>query len=609
MCGIVGYYGKRNVPEVVLNGLKTLEYRGYDSSGMAFAGKNGLSIIKSVGKIKELEEKFKNNPINGTVGIGHSRWATHGVPSEVNAHPHIDCKNKIAVVHNGIIENFMELKNELIAKGHKFVSDTDTEVIVHLIEDNYTDNFEEAFKKSVPLLRGAFAIAVICADCPDTIFFARMKSPLVIGIGRGETFLASDVVAFLDYAREVVYIDNGQLGFIKKGKISMFDFEGNPVKYKTSMVLWDAEMAKKNGYKYFMLKEIYEQPECLAKTINGTIRNNDFYLPNFNIPVEHLKKIRRISIVACGTAYHAGFLGKYFIEELAKLPVDIDVASEFIYREPIISDDTLFIAISQSGETADTKEAVVKARKFGVKTVAVTNVVGSSITREVDGVIYTNAGFEKGVAATKSFTTQVLVMYVIALYLAKIREMISEETLLEYISELSSISQKIDIILQHKNIENIKMIARMYQNCRDFLFLGRNVNYPLALEGALKLKEISYIHAEGYAAGEMKHGPIALIDENCPVVVIMTKSKLYEKVISNVKEVAARKGLVIGIASEGDDTAKTVVKNLIKIPDASPYVSAILSVIPLQLLSYYIADVKGCDIDQPRNLAKSVTVE
>ena len=609
MCGIVGYYGKRNVPEVVLNGLKTLEYRGYDSSGMAFAGKNGLSIIKSVGKIKELEEKFKNNPINGTVGIGHSRWATHGVPSEVNAHPHIDCKNKIAVVHNGIIENFMELKNELIAKGHKFVSDTDTEVIVHLIEDNYTDNFEEAFKKSVTLLRGAFAIAVICADCPDTIFFARMKSPLVIGIGRGETFLASDVVAFLDYAREVVYIDNGQLGFIKKGKISMFDFDGNPIKYKTSMVLWDAEMAKKNGYKYFMLKEIYEQPECLAKTINGTIRNNDFYLPNFNIPVEHLKKIRRISIVACGTAYHAGFLGKYFIEELAKLPVDIDVASEFIYREPIISDDTLFIAISQSGETADTKEAVVKARKFGVKTVAVTNVVGSSITREVDGVIYTNAGFEKGVAATKSFTTQVLVMYVIALYLAKIREMISEETLLEYISELSSISQKIDIILQHKNIENIKMIARMYQNCRDFLFLGRNVNYPLALEGALKLKEISYIHAEGYAAGEMKHGPIALIDENCPVVVIMTKSKLYEKVISNVKEVAARKGLVIGIASEGDDTAKTVVKNLIKIPDASPYVSAILSVIPLQLLSYYIADVKGCDIDQPRNLAKSVTVE
>ncbi len=609
MCGIVGYYGKRNVPEVVLNGLKTLEYRGYDSSGMAFAGKNGLSIIKSVGKIKELEEKFKNNPINGTVGIGHSRWATHGVPSEVNAHPHIDCKNKIAVVHNGIIENFMELKNELIAKGHKFVSDTDTEVIVHLIEDNYTDNFEEAFKKSVPLLRGAFAIAVICADCPDTIFFARMKSPLVIGIGRGETFLASDVVAFLDYAREVVYIDNGQLGFIKKGKISMFDFDGNPIKYKTSMVLWDAEMAKKNGYKYFMLKEIYEQPECLAKTINGTIRNKNFYLPNFNIPVEHLKKIRRISIVACGTAYHAGFLGKYFIEELAKLPVDIDVASEFIYREPIISDDTLFIAISQSGETADTKEAVVKARKFGVKTVAVTNVVGSSITREVDGVIYTNAGFEKGVAATKSFTTQVLVMYVIALYLAKIREMISEETLLEYISELSSISQKIDIILQHKNIENIKMIARMYQNCRDFLFLGRNVNYPLALEGALKLKEISYIHAEGYAAGEMKHGPIALIDENCPVVVIMTKSKLYEKVISNVKEVAARKGLVIGIASEGDDTAKTVVKNLIKIPDASPYVSAILSVIPLQLLSYYIADVRGCDIDQPRNLAKSVTVE
>ena len=557
MCGIVGYYGKRNVPEVVLNGLKTLEYRGYDSSGMAFVGEKGLSVIKSVGKIKELEDKFNKNPIDGIVGIGHSRWATHGAPSEANAHPHIDCKNKIAVVHNGIIENFMELKKELISKGHKFVSDTDTEVIAHLIEDNYTDNFEEAFKKSIPLLKGAFAIAVICSDYPDTIFFARMKSPLVIGIGKGETFLASDVVAFLDYVREVIYIDNEQLGFIKKGKISMFDFNGNPIKYKTSMVLWDAEMAKKNGYKYFMLKEIYEQPECLAKTINGTIRNNDFYLPNFNISAEHLKKIRRISIVACGTAYHAGFVGKYFIEELAKLPVDIDVASEFIYREPIISDDTLFIAISQSGETADTKEAVVKARKFGVKTVAVTNVVGSSITREVDGVIYTNAGFEKGVAATKSFTTQVLVMYVIALYLAKIRKMISEETLLEYISELSSISQKIDVILQHKNIENIKMIARMYQNCRDFLFLGRNLNYPLALEGALKLKEISYIHAEGYAAGEMKHGPIALIDENCPVVVIMTKSKLYEKVISNAQEVSARKGLVIGVVPFSSSTLTT----------------------------------------------------
>ncbi len=609
MCGIVGYYGKRNVPEVVINGLKKLEYRGYDSSGMACVDNNIISLLKSVGKIKNLEEKFNNNPIKGTVGIGHSRWATHGIPSEANAHPHIDCKNKIAVVHNGIIENFMELKNELISKGHKFVSDTDTEVIAHLIEDNYTGDFEDAFKKSVPLLKGAFAIAVICADYPDTIFFARMKSPLVIGLGKGETFLASDVIAFLTYAREVVYIDNGQLGLIKKGKISMFDFKGNPVKYKTSMVLWDAEMAEKNGYKHFMLKEIYEQPECLSKTINGTIRNNDFYLPNFNIPLEELKKIRRISIVACGTAYHAGFVGKYFIEELAKLPVDIDVASEFIYREPIISDDTLFIAISQSGETADTIEAVRKAKQFGAKTVAVTNVVGSSITREVDGIIYTHAGFELGVAATKSFTAQVLVMYVISLYLAKIRKMISEETLLKYILELSSISQKIELILQHKNIENIKMIARIYQNCRDFLFLGRNVNYPLALEGALKLKEISYIHAEGYAAGEMKHGPIALIDSNCPVVVIMTKSKLYEKVISNIQEVSARHGLVIGIASEDDETAKTVVKNLIKIPVASPYVSAILSVIPLQLLSYHIADVRGCNIDKPRNLAKSVTVE
>lgn len=607
MCGIIGYVGKRKVSQVLLHGLKKMEYRGYDSSGIAAVSAGGLKILKSVGKIENLERKYSETPIEGIAGIGHSRWATHGVPSEINAHPHKDCSGKIAIVHNGIIENYGELKSDLIKKGHKFISDTDTEVAVHLIEDCYDGNIEEAVKCALPKLKGAFSIVCLSSDEPEKLVFARMKSPLVVGLGKDEFFVASDVIAFLSFAREAVYLENGELGIISPEGLKIYKFSGEEVKYKTSMILWNADMAEKNGFKHFMLKEIYEQPASISNTLAGIITNDGFSFSDAHIDLDLIKKVRRISIVACGTAYNAGLLGKYFIEQIAKIPVDIDVASEFIYRESLPCDDSLFIVVSQSGETADTIEAVKKVKSKGSGIIAVTNVVGSSITREVDGVIYTRAGFEMGVAATKTFTAQSLVMYALALYLAEAKGILSKNAIAPYIAELKLLPEKMEEIL--KNVKNIRRVARMFHSCRDFLFLGRNLNYPLALEGALKLKEISYIHAEGYAAGEMKHGPIALIDCDCPVVVIMTKSFLYDKVISNIKEVSARQGIVIGVASEDDMEAESYTRALIKIPSASPYASAILAVLPLQLLSYYIADVRGCNIDKPRNLAKSVTVE
>ncbi len=607
MCGIIGYVGKRKVSQVLLHGLKKMEYRGYDSSGIAAVSAGGLKILKSVGKIENLERKYSETPIEGIAGIGHSRWATHGVPSEINAHPHKDCSGKIAIVHNGIIENYGELKSDLIKKGHKFISDTDTEVAVHLIEDCYDGNIEEAVKCALPKLKGAFSIVCLSSDEPEKLVFARMKSPLVVGLGKDEFFVASDVIAFLSFAREAVYLENGELGIISPEGLKIYKFSGEEVKYKTSMILWNADMAEKNGFKHFMLKEIYEQPASISNTLAGIITNDGFSFSDAHIDLDLIKKVRRISIVACGTAYNAGLLGKYFIEQIAKIPVDIDVASEFIYRESLPCDDSLFIVVSQSGETADTIEAVKKVKSKGSGIIAVTNVVGSSITREVDGVIYTRAGFEMGVAATKTFTAQSLVMYALALYLAEAKGILSKNAIAPYIAELKLLPEKMEEIL--KNVKNIRRVARMFHSCRDFLFLGRNLNYPLALEGALKLKEISYIHAEGYAAGEMKHGPIALIDCDCPVVVIMTKSFLYDKVISNIKEVSARQGIVIGVASEDDMEAESYTRVLIKIPSASPYASAILAVLPLQLLSYYIADVRGCNIDKPRNLAKSVTVE
>lgn len=606
MCGIIGYKGGRRVSSILIKGLKRMEYRGYDSSGIAVAGGGALSVLRSVGKIEKLEEKFDSSPIDGDIGIGHSRWATHGVPSERNAHPHRDCSGKIAVVHNGIIENFRELREMLEAKGHVFQSDTDTETAAHLLEEFYEGDLEQAMLKTVRLLKGAFSLVAISSDEPDRIVFARLKSPLVVGMGRNEYFVASDVIAFLEYTREALYLEDAEMGVVTDKGVSIRKFSGEAVSRKTTMILWNADMAEKNGFKHFMLKEIYEQPEGTASTLSGILDGDRISL-GVDLSPENVRNVKRISIVACGTAYNAGLLGKYFIEKIAKIPVDIDVASEFIYRENLISDDTLFIAVSQSGETADTREAAVKAHENGARTIAVTNVVGSSITREVDGVIYTRTGFEMGVAATKTFTAQSIVMYVLALRLAECRGLLSENDVSGYIRELRTLPDRMKDILA--DTKNIKRIARMFHRCRDFLFLGRNANYPLALEGALKLKEISYIHAEGYAAGEMKHGPIALIDENCPVVVLMVNSDVYDKVISNVREVSARKGKVIGIVSDSDENAASFVHSMIKIPSMTPFVSSILAVLPLQLLSYYIADVRECDIDKPRNLAKSVTVE
>lgn len=608
MCGIIGYKGRRRVSEVLIRGLRKMEYRGYDSSGIAVVNDGGLSVLKSVGKIEELEKRFEASPIDGKIGIGHSRWATHGAPSESNAHPHTDCSGRIAVVHNGIIENFKELRAELEAKGHRFSSDTDTEVAAHLVEDCFEGDLEEAVMKVLPRLRGAFSVVFVSADDPDRIVFARMKSPLVVGVGRKEFFVASDVLAFLEYTREAVYLEDGEMGCVSPDGLTVRKYAtGEPVRIKTSMILWNADMAEKVGFRHFMLKEIYEQPNSIANTLSGLMEGGRLTFPGAGISPEYARRIGRISIVACGTAYNAGLLGKYFIEQIAGIPVDIDVASEFIYREAMIQDDTLFIAVSQSGETADTKEAVVKVRAAGAKTLAVTNVVGSSISREVDGVVYTRAGFEMGVAATKTFTAQSLVMYALSLYLASCRGRISAAEMAERVEELKSLPDKMSAVLY--DTKNIKRIARTFHRCRDFLFLGRNVNYPLALEGALKLKEISYIHAEGYAAGEMKHGPIALIDSDCPVVVLMTNSPLYSKVVSNAQEVNARNGVVIAVVSESCEKPPEFVNSVISIPYMSSHISAILAVLPLQLLAYYIADIRGCSVDKPRNLAKSVTVE
>ncbi len=607
MCGIIGYAGARQAVPLIIDGLKRLEYRGYDSSGVAVTSDSGLHLAKSIGKLKNLEEKLAVSPLSGCVGIGHTRWATHGKPSENNAHPHTDCSGRIAIVHNGIIENYMELRQRLVAEGHKFVSDTDTEVISHLLESHYSGDLERSFSEILPLLKGAYALAAVSADEPQRIVFARNESPLIIGVGDGEYFAASDVPAFLSSAREIMLIDSMEYGCITKDSVNLFTYDGKSVNRKSTMVLWDSDMAEKSGFKHFMLKEIYEQPRSLSDTLSGKIDDDRIILQEANLPADIASSIKRIAIVACGTAYHAGMIGKYFIEEIARIPVDIDVASEFRYRNPVITDDTLFIAVSQSGETADTLAAIKEAREKGAKTLAITNVVGSSITREVDGVIYTRAGLEMGVAATKTFTAQTLIMYILALYLAQEKGVIAPDGMAEVINELKELSSTVEEQLRYDH--DIKLIARSFQACRDFLFLGRNVNYPLALEGALKLKEISYIHAEGYAAGEMKHGPIALVDRDCPVVAVMTKNSLHDKIISNIQEVAARDACVIAIASDGDHHAEHIAEHVVRVPSMSPFISTILSAVPLQLLSYYIADFRGCDVDKPRNLAKSVTVE
>jgi glucosamine--fructose-6-phosphate aminotransferase (isomerizing) len=622
MCGIVGYVGKKRVVPVIIDGLKRLEYRGYDSAGIAVAGNGeGLQVRRAEGKLRNLEEVIRLKPLDGTYGIGHTRWATHGRPTEENAHPHRDCTGTVVVVHNGIIENYMTLKKKLKEEGHKFSTETDTEVIAHLVEKYFINDhnghhpsLEEAVRRAVRELTGVFALAVIATEDPNKIVAARNGPPAVIGLGKDEYFVASDVPAILYHTRDLFFLGDGDLAVITPAGVKLTDFEGHPVERQVQHVTWDPIMAEKGGFKHFMLKEIYEQPRAVRDTTLGRVSldSGRVYLDEMEISDEDFRSLKKINIAACGTSWHAGLAGKFMIERLARVPVDVDYASEYRYRDPILCADDLTMLITQSGETADTIAAQREAKAKDSKTVAICNVVGSMVTREAHGTIYTHAGPEIGVASTKAFTAQLTALVLFALYLAEKRGQLTVEQEKRLISELTKIPGKLEALLARE--EECEDLAKEYSRAQDFLFLGRGIHYPIALEGALKLKEISYIHAEGYPAGEMKHGPNALIDENLPVVIIATCDKndptsvlRYEKTISNLKEVKARSGKVIALATEGDEEIMESADHVIYIPEAPELLAPILEIV--QLLAYHIAVRRGCDVDQPRNLAKSVTVE
>ncbi|RUM60227.1 MAG: glutamine--fructose-6-phosphate transaminase (isomerizing) [Persephonella sp.] len=601
MCGIIGYIGKRKAVPVLLYGLQRLEYRGYDSAGIAVISDGKLAVEKKVGKIKELHEYLWGKNIRGHVGIGHVRWATHGGVCEENAHPHISQNKKFAVVHNGIIENFLELKEELTKKGYKFVSETDTEVIAHLFEDLYDGDLLNTALKVAKKLDGAYAIGVISVEEPDKIIAIKKGSPLVIGLGKNENFIASDIPAVLEYTKEFITLDDGEIALLTKDTVKVFDLEGNEKEKEILHINWNISLAEKGGYKHFMEKEINEQPKTINDTISGYLSNNHNEL--FKI----LLNTDRLYIIACGTSFNAGLIGKFWLEKFAKIPVEVDYASEYRYRDKLITEKTTILGISQSGETADTRFALLDAKRGGAKTVALVNVIGSSLSRESDYVLYTYCGPEIGVAATKTFTAQLVVLFLLSIQLGLEKGVISKEDYENLIYELFTIPKKVEDIL--KQNEYIKELAYKYMNASDFLFLGRNINYPIALEGALKLKEISYIHAEGYPAGEMKHGPIALIDEKMPVVCVTPKDRFHEKMFSNIQEVKARKGKVISVISEEDKDIKALSDDTISIPRTKDELYPLLTAVPLQLLAYHIATLLGKDVDQPRNLAKTVTVE
>ncbi|MGC1299398.1 MAG: glutamine--fructose-6-phosphate transaminase (isomerizing) [Alloacidobacterium sp.] len=626
MCGIVGYVGNKEVVPVIIEGLRRLEYRGYDSAGIAVGGAgNGLELRRAPGKLRKLEEVLNDRPIHGTYGIGHTRWATHGRPTEENAHPHRDCTGRIVVVHNGIVENYLALKHELIAVGHKFVTETDTEIIAHLIEremssaatSGKTMPLEEAVRRSVARLTGAFAIVVISADEPNKIVAARFGPPAVIGLGEGEYFVASDVPGILHHTRNLYFLADGDMAVLTPSGVHLTDFHGNPIERPVQRIQWDPIQAEKGGYKHFMLKEIFEQPRAIRDTTLGRISldTGKVFLSEMKISDEDFRHATKINIAACGTSWHAATAGKFMIERLARVPVEVDYASEYRYRDPIPDPDAIGLLITQSGETADTLAAQREMIAKGSKTIAICNVVGAMIAREAHGTIYTHAGPEIGVASTKAFTAQLVALFLFAVHLAQARQTISDQESLALLEELTLLPGKAEEILRTVDSECEKL-ARVYSNVSDFLFLGRGIHYPIALEGALKLKEISYIHAEGYPAGEMKHGPNALIDETLPVVVLATQDKSnrdsklrYEKTLSNIQEVTARSGKVIAVAIEGDEEIRQLVDHVLYIPHTSELLLSVLDVIPLQLLAYHIAVRRGCDVDQPRNLAKSVTVE
>ena len=606
MCGIVGYTGPRNAMEVILDGLGKLEYRGYDSSGMAVLTDGGITLRRSVGKLDRLASKLASDPIEGQTGIGHTRWATHGRPSEENAHPHLE--GGVAVVHNGIIENYLSLREELEKEGAVFKSETDTEILSHLIhrETERGHSLEDSLRKTLKLVKGSYALAVISKDEPERILGARMECPLVVGIGDGEAILSSDIPAILGITRKALFIEDGEVVEISAGKVRVTTIDGKEITRAPRQIEWSPVMAEKGGYRHFMLKEIHEQPIALTDTFRGLVmeEEGDVFLHGLKID---LGEIERIYIVACGTSWHAALVGKFLIEEACSIPTEVDLGSEFRYRAPLASGKTLVIAMTQSGETADTLAAVKEAKSKGAPVIAICNVTGSSVTREAGWTLYTHAGPEIGVASTKAFTTQLAALYLLALYFGRRLEKVTKENGMELVQQLVRLPTKIEKVLHTEGA--IEEVAKKYMHARDFLYLGRGINYPIALEGALKLKEISYIHAEGYPAGEMKHGPIALIDEEMPVVILAPKDSHYPKILSNMEEVKARGGKVIAVVNDGDKEAASRADDVITIPHAPHNLTPIVMSIPLQLLAYHIANHKGTDVDQPRNLAKSVTVE
>ncbi|HYM61065.1 MAG TPA: glutamine--fructose-6-phosphate transaminase (isomerizing) [Thermoanaerobaculia bacterium] len=610
MCGIIGYAGTRDVVPVLLGGLKKLEYRGYDSAGVAVVSDHSVDVVRAEGKLSNLEAKLIEHHLPGSFGMGHTRWATHGKPNENNAHPHRDCTGKVVVIHNGIIENFLKLKQRLQAAGHVFKTETDTEVVAHLIEEHLKSgaSFAEAAPRALKELEGHYALVMIDANEPGTIIAAKHGPPLVVGAGDGENIVASDVAPLLQYTRNVLYLEDDEYAIVDAKDIRIFDKDDRPVVRQPRKILWDAVAAEKEGYRHYMLKEIHEQPRAVRDTFTGRMfeESGDIYFNDLELTAEDWSKIRKVHVIACGTSWHSGLVGKFLLENAARIPIEVDYGSEYRYRNPLVDEATLVIGVTQSGETADTIAGMQEAKAKGAKLIAICNVIGSAATRLAHGVIYTNAGPEIGVASTKAFTTQLTAFYLLSLYIRQLRGEAGSETR-KAMHELSTIPHKIERLFRQE--KHIEALAHKYSKSQDFLFLGRGVHYPIALEGALKLKEISYIHAEGYPAGEMKHGPIALIDENLPVVAIATHTPVYEKVVSNLQEVKARDGKLIVICDEGDEAVKKLADDAIEVPAAIEALQPILTVIPTQLLAYYIAVRRGCDVDQPRNLAKSVTVE
>jgi glucosamine--fructose-6-phosphate aminotransferase (isomerizing) len=614
MCGIVGYIGSKDVVTVLVEGLRKLEYRGYDSAGVAVVRDGAVDLRRSAGKLANLESIIGSSPLAGDYGVGHTRWATHGRPTEENAHPHRDCTGRIVVVHNGIIENYLDLKHELQQQGHTFVTETDTEIVAHLVErEMQSDGLEGAVRRALLLMRGLFALVLISADDPEKIIAVRNGPPIVVGLGDGEFFVASDIPPILSHTRDVIFLGDEEMAVVTRHGVSFTDFFGRPVSKATQRVLWDPIMAEKAGYKHFMLKEIFEQPTAARETILGRVSQDSgkIFLEEMKLTDARLAAVDRVTILACGTSWHAGLVGKFMIEQLARVPVEVDYGSEFRYRNPIGTPNSLAVVITQSGETADTLAALREAKRADAASIAVCNVVGSMATRETDGTIYTHAGPEIGVASTKAFTSQLVALYLLAIRLGQVRGQLSADASRRHVDALLQLPSLLDQVL--KVAPTVSEVAARFYNRSDFLYLGRGINYPIALEGALKLKEISYIHAEGYPAGEMKHGPIALIDEELPVVAIAPRDAVFEKMVGNMQEVKARGGAVIALTTRGDDTLPAILDAtrdfILEVPSAPELLAPIINVVPLQLLAYDIAVRRGCDVDQPRNLAKSVTVE